>query len=364
MSKKKKQEEIDDEDIIIGYNSKNVKKDNPPKKKKAKTKPKKKKETNEDEEEIIIGYNSKGSRKESSTKKKSQTKKVNKKSRKDNEEEIIIGYNSKGTKKDKQTNKKGSKKKKKKQKSKNRWRKVKAVLFFFIKLILIIGTIVGIGFFLFVSPVFNIAKIEVKNASKISENTYIALSEVQIGENIFKISTLNIKSKIEEESYVEEVKVERSLPGTVAITVTERTPKYMAEAYGGMFAYIDQNGYYLETNSEKLDLPILRGMITDINNLNPGDRIVEKDLDKFNDLIKIIDGVKNKNIEPKLSYIDISNHNNYILEFETENKKVMLGDTLGLSTKMIWIEYFLKENKNKAGIIHLDTDDVYFAPIE
>lgn len=218
--------------------------------------------------------------------------------------------------------------------------------------------------FLFVSPVFNIAKIEVKNASKISENTYIVLSEIHIGENIFRVSTLNSKSKIEEESYVEEVKIERSLPDTIVITVKERTPKYMSEAYGGMFAYIDQNGYYLETNSEKLDLPILRGMITDINNLKPGDRIVEKDLDKFNDLIKIIDGVKNKDIQAKLSYIDISNHNNYILEFETENKKVMLGDTLGLSTKMIWTEYFLKENKNKAGIIHLDTDDVYFAPIE
>lgn len=275
------------------------------------------------------------------------------------EEEIIIGYNTK-KKKDKPPKKKDKKSKRKK---KNTWRKVKKVLLLLLKIILIIGILAGIGAFLFVSPVFNITEIRVENSNKISENTYISLSEIQIGENIFRISKSKIIEQIKQESYVENVEVKREYPGTVVITVTERTPAYMIEKNGGMYAYIDKNGYNLETTTQALDIPILKGTITDIENLETGARISDEDLSKFNDLIRIMDGIKNNNIQEKLLSVDISDDKNYILEFKNSNKKVILGDTSELSTKTLWIKYFMEKSEEEAGTVHLnDIENVYFEP--
>ena len=309
-----------------------------------------------------------------------------KKSQKYNiDDEIIIGYNT-GTKKDnpqkrsKKTNNKNNKKSNKtlkengkksktsnndytksNTKKKSKWNKIKKVMLAIIRILLILAVLAGIFVFLFISPVFNITEIKVENASKISENTYISLSEIQIGENIFKVNKLRVASLIKHEPYVEEVIIKREFPGTIHLTVTERSPKYIIEK-DGMYIYIDKNGYALETSIEKIDLPILKGIITDLNTLSMGDRLYETDLSKFNDLIKIIDGIKNNNIEEKLSSVDISDDDNYILDFEEEHKKVCLGSISNLSTKMLWIKYFMDERKDDSGTVHLEAKDVYFSP--
>lgn len=279
-----------------------------------------------------------------------------KKRKKKDEEEIIIGYNSKNKRDNPPKKKKGKKKKK------SNWKNVKKVLLVLIKIILILGILIGIGAFLFISPVFNITEIRVENEYKISENTYIALSDIKIGQNIFRISKSKAIDRIKQESYVENVEIKREYPGTIVITVNERTPKYMIEKNGGMYVYIDQNGYNLETSMQALELPILKGTVTDIENLETGARIAEEDLAKFNDLIKIMDGIKSNNIEEKLLSIDLSDEQNYILEFSSSNKKVMLGDTSELSTKMLWIKYFM-EKTEEAGTVHLgNITNVYFEP--
>ena len=181
----------------------------------------------------------------------------------------------------------------------------------------------------------------------------------KFGENIFRIRKSKIKENIEKESYVEEIQIQRELPGTVKIITTERTPEYMIEK-NGMYIYIDKNGYALEENSNSLELTILKGLTTNIDNLKVGERISDEDLSKFNDLIKINDSIKNNNIEQRLSKIDISDDKNYILEFEEEKKKVLLGEASDLSTKMLWIKYFIEQRKNAQGIISLNTDDVFF----
>ena len=291
------------------------------------------------DDEIIIGYNT-------SNKKDNPQKKIKKNTKKTN------------TKKNKKSSNNYVKNTKKK---KSKWNKIKRKILAIFKILLILAVLAGIFVFLFISPVFNITEIKVENASKISENTYISISEIKIGENIFKVNKSKVQNLIKHEPYVDEVEVIRNFPGTVLISVKERSPEYLIEK-DGMYIYIDKNGYALEISSEKLELPILKGLITDLSTLTMGDRLYENDLSKFNDLIKIIDGIKNNYIEEKLSRIDISNDDNYILEFEEENKKVCLGDTSNLSTKMLWIKYLMNEKKDESGIIHLEKKDVYFKP--
>ena len=285
-------------------------------------------------------------------------KKKNKSKKYNMDEEVIIGYNTK-------KRRTGSpKKKREKKKRQKKWNKIKKVLLAILKIILIIAILVGIALFLFVSPVFNITDVKVENARKITVNTYISLSEIQIGENIFKINKSKIRETIKEQPYVENVEIKRELPGTVKIIVKEREPKYLIES-NGMYIYIDKNGYALETNVEKIELPILKGISTDVSKLKMGEVLVKEDIDKFNDLIKIIDGIKNNNIEAVLSCVNISDDDNYILEFAEEGKTTILGDTSNLSTKMLWIKYLLEKEKGIVGTIHINNiDNVYFSPVE
>lgn len=91
-------------------------------------------------------------------------------------------------------------------------------------------------------------------------------------------------------------------------------------------------------------------------------RIDEKELDKFNDIIKIIDALENNGIDARLEYIDITDKNNYVLEFADEHKKIILGEASDLSAKMAWISLFIKEHKEENGVVYLNAKDVYFAP--
>ena len=103
-------------------------------------------------------------------------------------------------------------------------------------------------------------------------------------------------------------------------------------------------------------------MTTDLENTPIGERINETDLEKFNDIIKITDGITNNEINAKLTSINIEDDKNYILEFAEENKTIMLGDTSDLSVKMEWINFFIEQNKGEIGTVHLNSQEVYYSP--
>lgn len=315
MPKKKKkiQNKELDEDLIIGYNSKSVK-DNPPKKKKKKKKSKKKK--------TDVEY---------------------------------ISQKSKSNKKPKKKTKKLTKKQKK------RRAKIKKILKVLLRIIIIIGILVGTILFLFVSPVFNIKEIEIVGAEEISDSVYRAMSGIDIDENIFSVNKSNIIASMKKEPYVEKVEVKTIYPSKVRITITERKISYLAEKDGRYF-YLDKNGYLLQTNLAPLDYLIIKGCTTDFSQMTEGERIDEKDISGFNDLIKIVDAIRNNNIDTKLKSIDVTDETNYILELPDEQKIVMLGDTKDLSSKMAWINYFIKQYGNQKGTIYLNSDQVYFSP--
>ena len=310
--KKNKQNNLDD-DIIIGYNSKVVK-DNPPKKKK---KRKKKKDKKANEEYI-----------EQNSRPKKSVKKVPKKQTK---------------------------------KQKKRRQKVKKILKVLLRITILLAILAGIILFLFVSPVFNIKEIEIIGSEEISESVYRAMTGLDIDENIFSVNKSNIISTIKKEPYVEKVEIKIIYPSKVRVTITERKISYLAEKDGRYF-YLDKNGYLLQTNLAPLDYLIIKGCTTDFSQMTEGGRIDEKDIAGFNDLIKIVDAINNNNINTKLKSIDVTDENNYILDFADEQKIVMLGDTKDLRSKMAWIDYFIKQNNNQKGTIYLNSEQVYFSP--
>lgn len=298
--------------------------------------------------------------------------KTTKKTKYDIDNEIIIGYNTKKQKDNppKNINKKKQKvtkkskpetKKRKMQKKKKRKSNIKKILKILLKLVIIVGVFTCIVLFLFVSPVFNIKDISVVGAKEIPSSVYIAMSGIEIGENIFKINKSVAIEEITKQAYVEAVQINSVYPNKVEIVVEERQACYIAESNGRYF-YLDKRGYVLNISLSSVDMPQINGISEELDSIEIGGRISQKEFDKFNDLIKIMNAIKNNMINAKLSSIDISDKDNYILEFTEEDKKIMLGDISDLSAKMAWIKMFIEGHKEEKGTVYLNAKDVYFAP--
>lgn len=247
----------------------------------------------------------------------------------------------------------------------NAKKKKKSVLKTFLKLIVFVGLIIGIMSFLMISPMFNIEEIQVNNNIKLSSDTYISLSGVKYGENIYRISKKQIIEKIKENAYVKNVTIKRALPNKLIIEADERVATYMLQL-GSSYMYIDNQGYMLEISEEKIEAPLLTGIKTDMEDIKVNNRLCEEDLEKLNDVLEIYQVAETTNVANLITEIDISNKSNYKLVLESEKKNVYIGEADNLINKFDWIKATIENTKGKKGDIHADRDlntqPVYFSP--
>lgn len=240
---------------------------------------------------------------------------------------------------------------KQEQKRRKRNKKIKFIL----KVVLSLGIIIGGIIFSMTSPIFNIKNIEVINNTEVSSETIISISELKTDYNIFKFKKSDIIKNIKENPYIESVEVKRKLPSTVQIDVKERIPKYSVD-FMGKYVYINTQGYLLEISEDSKGLPIIQGIVTPEEEIEPGKRLCKEDLERLEDVIKIIDIAKENELDTKITYVDISNKNEYIIYLNEENKKIHLGDNSNLNNKMIYVVALIEEEKEKAGDIFVNGD--------
>lgn len=278
-----------------------------------------------------------------------EARRKEKKDQFDLDTETVIGMTNKNNQKQKQENQiKGSKKQAKiLKKQKRRSKMLKA-------LSLLILVIVGLVFAL-VSPIFNIKEITVKNNNQIPEETIISLSKIKQGENIFKLNKNYIKREIETNPYIKNVTIERKIPNKVVINIEERVKTFNIEYLNG-YAYINNQGYILEIAEEKTDLPVIKGISTEQEQIVERNRLNKQDLEKLETVIQIINICKDYEIDTKITGVDISDKNNYIIYMEGEKKTIYLGDSSNLSNKMLYVPAILQENSKKEGTIYVNGD--------
>lgn len=217
-------------------------------------------------------------------------------------------------------------------------------------LIIIAGTI-----FAFASPLFNITQIEVINTNLLSKDKVISLSGIKKDQNIFRFLKSDVIKKIKEDPYVQDVKINRQLPNKVQIDIEERQRNFSLEFLNG-YAYINNQGYILEISQDKLDLPVIKGASTEENNITPGKRLEQKDLEKLEVAIKIMTIAKENELDEKVTSIDISNKNEYILYLESEKKTVYLGNQENLTTKMLYTKKIIEKESGNEGTIYVNGD--------
>ena len=214
----------------------------------------------------------------------------------------------------------------------------------------------GIAFICFLlSPIFNIKEIVVTGNEKISTETIISLSQIQIEENIFKMMRKTIIKNIKQEPYIGKVEVIRKLPSTIELEITERKATFMLE-YAGSYAYISNQGYILEINQNPINTPIIVGYSTTEDEIQVGKRLIKDDLDKLENVLKIVEALHSNEIQEDVSRINISDKDDYKLTMDGEKKIVHLGDVSNLSNRMLYLKVALQDTKGLEGEIFINGD--------
>lgn len=263
--------------------------------------------------------------------------------------ETVIGMTNRNNQKIQQRNQ--SRMTKKQAKIIRKKKRIKKV----IKTLLLLAIIIGGICFALISPIFNIEDIKVNGNEQINADTIVSLSQLQVGQNIFKFYKEKVINDIKTNAYVENVKIKRKIPNKIEITIEERKQDYNVEFLNG-YAYINNQGYILEISEQKLDLPVIKGISTPQEQIVEGNRLNDDDLEKLETVIQIMNICKSYDLDKKVSSIDITDSNDYIMEMDEEKKIVHLGNNSNLSNKMLYVPAILAENQGKEGTIYLNGD--------
>lgn len=280
-------------------------------------------------------------------KKQNSQKKVENQFDYDNEM-VIKMTNKNNQKQEEKTKQKMSKKQRQILKKKKR---IKLMLKFTALLIIIIAGII----FALVSPIFNIKEIDVSNNEQIKTETIVSLSQLNLGQNIFKFNKNKVNKNIKTNAYIESVEIKRKLPNKVQIQIEERKQEYNVEFLNG-YAYINNQGYILQISEEKQALPTIQGISTPDEQIVEGNRLNSEDLEKLEVIIQIMNICKNYELDSKITNIDISTKDEYTLYLEEEKKTIYLGDKSNLSNKMLYVQVIIEKNRGKEGAIFVNGD--------
>lgn len=326
-------------EIVIGLpkiEEKNDTKIVPKKGKKKKAKNKKKQKFRENQEQKNNIQKSKVSQEKIAQSKESQNKIAKNKVSRNNIVQNNVSKNKK------QTSKKNKKTKKK-------------VNIKILKYSFLLFSVLAIVIITMFSPLFNIKEIIVTGNEKITKDEIISLSQINIEENTYKINTKKVENRILENPYIKSVEVKRSLPSGIILAVQERKTTFMIE-YGNSYVYVNNQGYILEISSGKLEVPILQGVETAVEELVAGNRLCNEDLKKLSTVNKIMEMAYNNEIANLITRIDMENSQNYKIVLESEQKVAYLGDETELNTKILSIKAILEREKDVAGEIFVNGD--------
>lgn len=115
----------------------------------------------------------------------------------------------------------------------------------FIVLLILVGVILSL------TVIFPINNITAKGSVKYTAEQIISSSGIKTGDNLF-ISSVKTDDLREKLPYVESVKVNRTLPDSITITVKDAVP-YACYYSEGMYYTVSKLGYVLEALEEKPD---------------------------------------------------------------------------------------------------------------
>lgn len=127
----------------------------------------------------------------------------------------------------------------------------------------------------FFSPLLSIKEITLSGAKRTTADDVARVVDLDSSDNLLLLKTDEVAAAVKELPWVKSVSVNRKLPGTVKLTVTERSPA-MAVALGEQQYLIDRRGRVLSPTKSAEGLPVLAGLQEGLP--DPGERLASAQL--------------------------------------------------------------------------------------
>ncbi|MBI3587289.1 MAG: FtsQ-type POTRA domain-containing protein [Ignavibacteriales bacterium] len=191
----------------------------------------------------------------------------------------------------------------------------------------------------------------------VEANEISQLINVKRGVQIHDVDLMTVRKDILTHHFIKEVSVERDLPGTLKIVVTERVP--LAIVNSGDMLYLDQDGVVLphSISKELFDLPVLSGF-GQSNELKPGTTIRNADVQEALKIFAASKFVSNE-LYHLISEIRLRDGGDIML-YAAENGVPIIFGRGEIASKLVRLEAFWNDIVREKGSQSLQYIDLRF----
>ena len=242
--------------------------------------------------------------------------------------------------------------------SKKKKKKKRGYIRYYIMLILFVAVAVTT---LSVTVFFNVSEVTVNGIEKLSTQEIITLSGAGKGSNLFRLNSKKIEeTMLAGSTAIDAVKVEKSFPDKLVITVTETTPQYSVETDAG-YVILSKNLRVIRLSQKKAEPKSVSVRGIKIEGYNEGELIEVKKIENFDIVANLMKEFSDKKIT-KIQAIDLSD----ILEIKLNYNSqyfVEFGTMASAGYKLEFVKEIIKQNNDDAiGVINVKYKQPTFDP--
>ena len=209
---------------------------------------------------------------------------------------------------------------------------------FFRGIIFLIVSAAVLGFFVYV-PFFTLSEIKLVGAKYLTEEDIMKVGNIYMGEQLFRLETDVVQSRLSKDLRIEEVSVRRHLPHTLEVTIKERIPLATVSCEYG-YLDLDRNGVIIDSykSLKTMQIPMINGAT--VRDLYIGDAVEDEIVKNILDFLQRLD----EETLNRLSEIAIVDRD-YIVMYSATDRPVQIriGKLERLDEKARLTEDFLRD---------------------
>lgn len=158
---------------------------------------------------------------------------------------------------------------------------------------------------------FNIEGIAVVGNKEISDDEITELSGIKEGDCIFDVHPFLAQKKIKKNLYIEDVNVNRKLPGEVEIIVRERSGKAQL-VFGKKYVVTDNSGTVLEISDKSRKVTLVKGI--EAAEAKEGKTVKVSDAETWKKVLKLIETTEENDLYFKKVLVEDDKTRAYIYD--------------------------------------------------
>lgn len=213
-------------------------------------------------------------------------------------------------------------------------------------LLILFLCIILTSYFLLYTDHFKIGIIEVYGNEHVSKEEIIRLSNFNIGMNIFKFNREKVEENIKKNSFIKDVKIERKLPDTIHILITEREITSIVSYKDGTFLYLDEDGVVMDDREtlNSYNKPIITGLENVSFAMGNPIKITPSWLRKS--ILESISLLKKNYLINKISEIHVLEDHNIQL-YTKDGSVINIGNSTILKENIDFVKSFFSQHQSK-----------------